>query len=35
MTGLTQARCPECGTQYTLDELFLACRDETRDLERA
>lgn len=22
LTGLTAARCPECGTQYTLDELY-------------
>ena len=22
LTGLRQARCPECGTQFTLDELF-------------
>lgn len=24
MTGLTQARCPECGQSYTLDRLFAA-----------
>jgi len=24
MTGLTQARCPECGTEYTLDSLLAA-----------
>ena len=24
MTGLHEARCPECGTKYTLDELFSA-----------
>jgi hypothetical protein len=24
LTGLREARCPECGTQYTLDELFAA-----------
>jgi tRNA(Ile2) C34 agmatinyltransferase TiaS len=24
MTGLTQARCPECGSQYTLDALIAA-----------
>jgi hypothetical protein len=22
MTGLTEARCPECGSRFTLDELF-------------
>src|SRR4051794_5727084 len=29
LTGLTEARCPECGTQYTLDELIAA--QPTRD----
>jgi hypothetical protein len=24
LTGLQSTRCPECGTQYTLDELLLA-----------
>ena len=28
MRGLHEARCPECGTQYTLDELFT--RNERR-----
>ena len=27
MKGLTVARCPECGTEYTLDSLWLAQRD--------
>ena len=27
MRGLTHARCPECGTQYTLEELWTAQRD--------
>jgi rubrerythrin len=22
MTGLKEARCPECGVQYTLDQLY-------------
>ncbi|MCZ6816087.1 MAG: hypothetical protein O7F76_05225 [Planctomycetota bacterium] len=34
MTGLRQARCPECGTQYTLDELFGMLRERAADLER-
>jgi hypothetical protein len=28
MTGLLGARCPECGTQYTLDELLSSVLDE-------
>ncbi len=27
LTGLRESRCPECGTQYTLDELLAAQRD--------
>ena len=27
MTGLREARCPECGTQYTLDQLFGAAME--------
>ena len=34
MTGLRQARCPECGTQYSLDELFGMLRERAADLER-
>ncbi|MBN1514474.1 MAG: hypothetical protein JXB13_20835 [Phycisphaerae bacterium] len=33
MTGLHEARCPECGTQYTLNELFAALQETTGDLE--
>ena len=34
LTGLHQARCPECGKQYTLDELFGQLRDRAVDLEQ-
>ena len=27
MRGLTHARCPECGTQYTLEQLWSAQED--------
>ena len=27
------ARCPECGTQYTLNELFALLQESTGDLE--
>ncbi|MEM1011075.1 MAG: hypothetical protein AAGI46_02510 [Planctomycetota bacterium] len=30
MTGLRDARCPECGEQYTLDQLFAAQRPDAR-----
>ncbi|MEM7807025.1 MAG: hypothetical protein AAF561_02825 [Planctomycetota bacterium] len=30
MTGLRDARCPECGEQYTLDQLFVAQRPDAR-----
>jgi hypothetical protein len=33
MTGLKQARCPECGTQYTLDELFTTFLPEDEHLD--
>lgn len=33
MRGLQQARCPECGTQYTLDELLVVVRGQVGDLE--
>jgi len=29
MTGLYESRCPECGTQYTLDQLLAGQRSET------
>jgi hypothetical protein len=31
MTGLTEARCPECGAEYTLDQLWMAQRDIVHD----
>lgn len=33
MTGLEQARCPECGSRYTLNELFATLQEQTEDLE--
>jgi putative transposase len=33
MTGLHEARCPECGTQYTLNELFASLQGSAADLE--
>lgn len=33
MTGLHHARCPECGTQYTLDELFARSRENAGDID--
>lgn len=33
LRGLQQTRCPECGAQYTLDELFSILRERARDLE--
>jgi hypothetical protein len=35
MTGLREARCPECGTQYTLDELFASLAEQAAELEEA
>ena len=32
MTGLHEARCPECGTQYTLNELLAAAAESAHDL---
>jgi rubrerythrin len=29
LTGLNEARCPECGAKFTLDELFAAQPRET------
>ena len=29
LTGLTEARCPECGSKFTLDELLAAQRPKT------
>lgn len=33
MTGLHEARCPECGTRYTLNELFASLQETAGDLE--
>ena len=33
MTGLKIARCPECGIEYTLNELFAALQEQIGDLE--
>ncbi len=33
MTGLHEARCPECGTRYTLNELFASLQESAGDLE--
>jgi len=33
LTGLHEARCPECGTQYTLNGLFALLQESSGDLE--
>ncbi|MCG8407257.1 MAG: hypothetical protein MI923_18825 [Phycisphaerales bacterium] len=33
MTGLNHARCPECGTQYSLDEMLMTLRERIGDIE--
>jgi DNA-directed RNA polymerase subunit RPC12/RpoP len=33
MTGLDQARCPECGSRYTLNELFAVLQEQTADVD--
>jgi hypothetical protein len=33
MTGLTESRCPECGSKFTLDELMAAQVHEAGDVE--
>ena len=33
LTGLRETRCPECGTEFTIDELFCAQRDREQELE--
>ncbi len=33
LTGLEHARCPECGTRYTLNELFAALQEQTEVLD--
>lgn len=30
LTGLSEARCPECGKQYTLDEIVAVALDQTQ-----
>ena len=34
MTGLHEARCPECGTQYTLNELLASITEQAGDLSQ-
>ena len=33
LTGLREARCPECGSQFTLDQLYAAVKGEKADLD--
>ncbi len=33
LTGLDQARCPECGSRYTLNELFAELQEQTEELD--
>ena len=33
LTGLREARCPECGTQYTLDELLALAKEPDAELD--
>jgi predicted MFS family arabinose efflux permease len=33
LTGLREARCPECGSTFTLDELFARVTEDKRELE--
>jgi DNA-directed RNA polymerase subunit RPC12/RpoP len=33
LTGLSEARCPECGTRFTLDELLALQPNADKDLE--
>lgn len=35
MTGLRESRCPECGAQFTIDELFSAQHDRQEEFEQA
>ena len=32
LTGLREARCPECGSQFTLDQLYAAATKAKGDL---
>ena len=33
LTGLKEARCPECGAQYTLDQLLASAVEQHGDLD--
>jgi len=33
LTGLSEARCPECGTRFTLDELLALQGGADKDIE--
>lgn len=33
LTGLREARCPECGSQFTLDQLYLSMRSGKSELD--
>ena len=35
MTGLREARCPECGGQFTVDELLTAQHEREQELEQS
>ncbi len=35
MTGLKEARCPECGNTFTVDELFTAQSERQQELEQS
>jgi hypothetical protein len=35
MTGLREARCPECGGQFTIDELLTAQHEREQELEQS
>ena len=34
MTGLYEARCPECGSRFTVDQLYASQKKETLEAER-
>jgi ssDNA-binding Zn-finger/Zn-ribbon topoisomerase 1 len=33
LTGLREARCPECGTRYTLDQLFASAAERAEPIQ--
>ncbi|NOX59094.1 MAG: DUF1345 domain-containing protein [Planctomycetes bacterium] len=35
MTGLKETRCPECGAQFTVDELYTAQHEREQELQRS